>query len=88
MDESIVEGSEYMGNAEYEFTFSNLRTKCGDLFFGSDLLLWRLFHCNQHTELEDICRLASRGGREGGSLYHIERDERVGLDGGFGGLHL
>jgi hypothetical protein len=26
--------------------------------------------------------------REGGSLYHIERDERVGLDGRFGGLHL
>ena len=43
MDESIVEGSEYMGNTEYEFTFSNLRTKGGDLFFGSDLLLWRLF---------------------------------------------
>jgi hypothetical protein len=44
VDEGIVEGSEYMGDTEYEFTFSNLRTKTGNLFLGSNLLLWRLFH--------------------------------------------
>jgi hypothetical protein len=46
MDKGIVEGSEYVGNTKHEFTFSNLRTESGHLFFGSDFLLWRLFHCN------------------------------------------
>jgi hypothetical protein len=42
MDEGIVEGSEDMCNAKYEFTFSNLWPETDDFFFLDNLLLGRL----------------------------------------------
>jgi len=66
MDKGIIEGSEDVSNSKDKFSFPDLRTEAHDLFFGSDLLLWRL-----------TVSLAS--GRVGGAGRKVQAKDRGGV---------